>query len=142
MLPTFLIVVAMLLEPVCVLYTRAVMESTAADLCRVLTTKTSETDGRLRSYALRRLEAVPECPPFHGGGEDDWTIETKVDDDTKAASVTISGHALLFPIYGTVARMFSLADDKGLKLSVTVTEDLRPSWLKGGYSDWVGKWKQ
>ena len=44
LLPTFLTLILLALQPVCLLYTRAVMESAAAETARLMTTTTAEDD--------------------------------------------------------------------------------------------------
>ncbi len=60
MLPTFLTLILLALQPVCLLYTRAVMESAAAETARLMTTTTAEDDD-LKEFTRRRL---PQCPTF------------------------------------------------------------------------------
>lgn len=67
MLPTFLALILLALQPVCLLYTRAVMESAAAETARLMTTTTAEDDD-LKEFARRRLAAVPNVSIFHAGG--------------------------------------------------------------------------
>ena len=65
LLPVALTLVALLVQPACVLYTRAVMAATAGELVRLAVTSRG-SDEDLRSFALRRLSAVPDlemrCP--------------------------------------------------------------------------------
>ena len=59
LLPTFLTLILLALQPVCLLYTRAVMESAAAETARLMTTTTVEDDDDLKEFTRRRLAAVP-----------------------------------------------------------------------------------
>ena len=68
MLPTFLTLILLALQPVCLLYTRAVMESAAAETARLMTTTTAEDDD-LKEFTRRRLAAVPNVSIFHAGGQ-------------------------------------------------------------------------
>ena len=52
MLPTFLMLILLALQPVCLLYTRAVMESAAAETARLMTTTTAEDDD-LKEFTRR-----------------------------------------------------------------------------------------
>ncbi len=141
LLPSLLVVFAVLMEPVCVLYTRSVMSATASELCRILATRRGDiTDEQLQAFARRRLAAVPEAAPFHGGGEEDWTIDTSGAEGDAEVTVTISGHVPLLPLFAFVSRALGVADEEGLALSVSTTEAVRPDWLEGGYDDWVSMW--
>ena len=51
LVPVVLTLVALLVQPACVLYTRAVMASTAAELTRLAATSRGD-EGDVRSYAL------------------------------------------------------------------------------------------
>ena len=73
LIPVTLTVVALLVQPACVLYTRSVMSATAHELARVVSTGRGSAD-EVREYALRRLAAVPEVPLFHEGGPDAWEV--------------------------------------------------------------------
>ena len=70
--PVILIIIALLVEPVCILYTKTVMDGACAEGLRVATTS-SDTE-LIESYIKRRLKAVPEIPLFHKGGDEDWNI--------------------------------------------------------------------
>ncbi len=74
LLPTFLTLILLALQPVCLLYTRAVMESAAAETARLMTTTTAEDDD-LEEFTRRRLAAVPNVSIFHAGGPLSWDIE-------------------------------------------------------------------
>ncbi len=141
LLPSLLIVFAVLLEPTCILYTRAVMAETASELCRILVTRRSDiTDAQLLAFARRRLAAVPETAPFHGGGEGDWSVETTGGEGDASVAVTVRGHVPLLPLFSLVGRALGVVGEEGLLLTVTSEERLRPEWLEGGYDDWVSMW--
>lgn len=74
LLPTFLTLILLALQPVCLLYTRAVMESAAAETARLMITTTAEDDD-LKEFTRRRLAAVPNVSIFHAGGPLSWDIE-------------------------------------------------------------------
>ena len=68
LLPTFLTLVLLALQPVCLLYTRAVMESAAAETARLMTTTTVGDDEDIKEFARRRLAAVPDVRFFMPAG--------------------------------------------------------------------------
>lgn len=132
------LVLALLLQPVCLLYTRSVMQHAACHAARAALTTTSGEDA-VRELALRRLAAVPEAPPFHVGGRGDWDVSVG-GVGTSHVSVSITGHARPLPLAGAVAALAMGSDGSGVVLRVSVEENLRPEWLEGGYDDWVGMW--
>ena len=138
LLPTVMVVLALLLEPVCLLYTRTVMQHAACLSARAALT-TSLEEGAVREMALRRLAAVPEAPPFHVGGRDDWAVTVNGLGSSRV-SVSITGHAKPLPLVGAAIALAGGSDGAGVVLRVDVEEGLRPEWLEGGYDDWVGIW--
>ena len=86
LLPVVLALVALLAQPTCVLYTRAVMAATAGELARLALTDRGPGD-ELRDYALRRLRAVPDLAVFHEGGEGDWEVEVTGPDEAGVVTV-------------------------------------------------------
>lgn len=137
-LPTLLLLLAMLVQPVCIAYTETVMRGAAAEGARLLATSPSEE--RCRAFVLRRLGAVPETSLFHVGGSGDWQIDLTRSDGGGSTSVEVSGHVRPLPFFGALARAWGERDEQGVLLKVCVTERLRPSWLEGSYADWVGVW--
>ena len=121
MLPTFLTLILLALQPVCLLYTRAVMESAAAETARLMTTTTAEDDD-LKEFTRRRLAAVPSVSIFHAGGPLSWDIEL--------------GRAGA----GGVSAMGGTAEGGYVELKVDVSYQSRPEWLEGDYDSWIATW--
>lgn len=141
MLPAILLVVGLLVQPVTLAYSSMVMESTAAEMVRVLTSRRGDMDDdQVLAYGRRRLKAIPEVPLFHSGGEDDWEVRCEGAEGDGHAQVTIRGHCQPLPVLGILPALMGSMDDKGLVLEVTVGEQVRPSWLGGGYGDWTSIW--
>ena len=138
MLPLLMLLFALLVQPVCVLHTRMIMRHAAAETARVL--MTSEDEGTSRSFALRRLRAVPEASLFHVGGSEDWVIHMDRSADGRHCEVSISGHARPLPFFGVVMRALGTVDGQGLLLEETIREQMRPSWLGGDYESWMEAW--
>lgn len=138
LLPTLLFVVGMLVQPVCVGYTRTVMRSAAAEGVRLLTTNPSQDD--CRTYVVRRLRAVPSSPLFHVGGEESWEVEAVAPSDGGDATVSIEGRVRPLPITGAFVRLMGSDENGEVFLRVSASANLRPSWLEGSYGDWVGSW--
>lgn len=141
LLPTFLVLLLLALQPVCLLYTRAVMESAAAQTARLMITLEGDEDAA-RAFALRRLEAVPDVAIFHAGGPRSWKIRfAGVHASGGAVSVSISGHVRPLPVLGAFARAFGEVNAQGdIALEVEAAYDGRPSWLEGSYGTWISQW--
>ena len=141
LIPSVMLLLGILVQPVCLLYTRAVMHGTAAETARaVLTARGAEDLTECEQYARRRLAAVPEVSVLHVGGTDDWQIGVAQGDDGRVASVTITGHARPLPLFSLVSAPLAERDGTGLVLHVEVKQVLRPSWLGGSYGDWLEMW--
>jgi hypothetical protein len=138
LVPTLALVIALLVQPICLSYTRMLMRNAAVEAARCAATAYGGDLAESRSYALRRLRAVPELPLFHVGGERDWQVE--VASKKGLVEVTIVGHARPLPLVGTLSGLAGRTDDTGVVLAVSVREALRPAWLKGGYDAWQRVW--
>lgn len=141
LIPSVLALIALLIQPACLLYTQMLMRGAAAETARAVLTARSETDlVACKDFCLRRLQAVPEVSVFHVGGQNDWQIQTE---QAGAGSVHVSivGHARPLPLFGTLAAVFHERDGAGLLLKIDTTEKLRPAWLGGDYADWISVWK-
>lgn len=143
LIPVLLLFLALLVQPACVLYTHTVMQGAAAEGVRALATAYggAANEETVRSFVLRRLQAVPRLSIFHVGGADAWEIDLSGSAETSDCSVSIKGSVELLPLAGAVATAFGLSSGRELPLSVSVEERMRPEWLEGGYSEWVGIWE-
>lgn len=140
MLPTFLTLILLALQPVCLLYTRAVMESAAAETARLMTTTTAEDDD-LKEFARRRLAAVPDVSIFHAGGPLSWDIELGRADAGGVSSVSIAGDVKPLPVIGAFAQaMGNVGGGGNVELKVDVSYRSCPGWLEGDYDSWIAAW--
>ena len=138
--PVFMLLLALLLQPVFLLYTRASMQQAAAEGVRLLSTREGSgaaTDDACVEYVKRRLAAVPDVPAFHTG---EWEVEVMGDASGKA-SVKVVGHLRPLPLIGVLASALGEADGDCVVLTVEASGGARPSWLEGGYCDWVKVWE-
>lgn len=138
--PVFMLLLALLLQPVFLLYTRSVMQQAAAEGVRVLATREASgnvSDEACEQYVLRRLGAVPNVAAFHTGS---WEVEVE-GDAAGEASVKVVGRLRPLPLLGVGAQLFGEAEGDLVVLRVEASGGARPSWLKGGYGDWVSIWK-
>ena len=140
MLPTFLTLILLALQPVCLLYTRAVMESAAAETARLMTTTAAEDDD-LKEFARRRLAAVPDVSIFHAGGPLSWDIELGRAGAGGVSSVSIAGDVKPLPVIGVCAQAMGNAGGGGnVELKVDVSYRSRSGWLEGDYDSWIAAW--
>ena len=140
LLPTFLTLILFALQPVCLLYTRAVMESAAAETARLMITTTAEDDD-LKEFTRRRLAAVPNVSIFHAGGPLSWDIELSRADAGGVSSVSVSGEVKPLPVIGAFAQaMGGTAEGGYVELKVDVSYQSRPEWLEGDYDSWIAAW--
>lgn len=139
LLPTFLLLLLLALQPVCLLYTRSVMESAAAETARLMVTAESEDDEAYRAFALRRLRAIPNVSIFHAGGPYAWDFEfTRANTTGGSAGVAIEGAVQPLPVLGAFAPAFGQLNARGdVQIRVEVTYEGRPSWLEGSYESWT-----
>ena len=145
LLPTMMVCLALLVQPALLLYTRCVMESAAAEGCRVLTTMAVNEplpETTFRSYMLRRLSAVPNADVFHVGGRDGWEIVTSWSDGAHEVGVTIRTEVAPLPFFGLGASLLGAVNASGnVELEVEVAHAVRPDWLEGGSDDWLSTWQ-
>ena len=139
LLPVLMVCLALFVQPMCLLYTRCVMQSVAAEGCRLLATVTGDTDdAACEQYVRRRLLAVPQTDVFLAG---DWQVELQGNAESDEVGVQIVGHARPLPLVGVVAALLGPVDQAGnVELKVSVTRCARPGWVEGGYSDWTSIW--
>lgn len=141
LLPVFLTLLLLTLQPVCLLYTRAVMEQAAAATARLMVTGEGD-DEAYRAFALRRLSAVPDLAIFHAGGSLSWNIELERASETGGAvSVAIEGAVRPLPVLGVFVAAVGETNARGdVRLGVEVAYEGRPAWLEGDYDTWIGVW--
>ena len=132
----------LLLLPVCLLYTRSVMESAASETARLMVSGSDEVEVYER-FAYRRLAAVPDLAIFHAGGPRSWDIECVPALSTGGSvEVAIVGHVTPLPVIGAFARAFGERGAHGdVRMEVRVAYEGRPSWVEGDYADWISVWE-
>lgn len=143
-LPVLLLCLGLLLQPACLLYTRAVMQAAAAEGCEVMAVRPASvgtSDLANRAYVLRRLKAVPEVPLFHQGGSQGWHIEMEGGGASGTARVRIETTARPLPLLGLLPALLGQLDGEGnVRLSVEVEVATRPEWVEGSYESWSSAW--
>lgn len=139
LVPVVLLLVALLAQPACVLYTRSVMAATAAELTRLAATSRG-TDEDARSYALRRLAAVPDVPLFHEGGLGAWEVTVTGPGDDGRVTASVEGGVRPLPLLGAIVAALGPTGGGVVRLRVEMTREVRANWIGGEYADWIGIW--
>lgn len=139
-IPVIMLLLALLLQPAFLLYTRSVMQQAAAEGVRVLATREvggAGDDAACEAYVKRRLRAVPDVAAFHTG---EWEVELSGDSMSREVRVGVEGRLRPLPLLGVLAQMLGEPDGDEVVLRVEVTGGARPDWLEGGYGEWVTMW--
>ena len=137
-IPAVMLVLTLLIQPVCLSYTRMVMRGAAGECARAAATAYGGDVTGCKEFALRRLKAVPEVPLFHVGGTGDWSIVVNRSDTH--VEVSIQGHARPLPLMGAVAALMRMSDGTGVVLRVSLSVDTRADWVGGDYGTWQKVW--
>ena len=145
--PVIMLLLALLLQPAFLLYTRSVMQQAAAEGVRVLATREvggAGDDAACEAYVKRRLRAAPDVAAFHTG---EWEVELSGDSTSREVRVGVEGRLRPLPLLGVLAQMLGVLaqmlgepDGDEVVLRVEVTGGARPDWLEGGYGEWVTMW--
>lgn len=140
--PVLLTLMLLTLQPICVLYTRSVMESAAGEAARLMATTETVDEDSLQAFVRRRLGAVPNLAIFHEGGPLAWDISlTRSYDSGGPVEVTVAGTVKPLPVLGAFVSALGDAGASGsIDLKVSTGYDGRPTWVEGGYDDWIALW--
>lgn len=138
LIPSLFVLIALLVQPACLLYTRSMMSHAASEGARLAVTAMSDQD--VVDFVRRRLKAVPEVGLFHSGGEDDWQISVS-GVGGGGACVSIEGHAKPLPLTAAIAGAIAGSDGQGVLLKVDMEVSERADWVEGSYGSWVGMWE-
>ena len=144
LIPVFLLVLGLLLQPALLLYTHCVMNAAAAEGCRMLETNAADT-ASAQAYIVRRLAAIPNADVFHCGGEAGWRVKVKGSGSPGGVRVKIVNRARPLPLFGIAAGLAAQRDKKGrVKQQVVVKSRLWPSWAAKSGADpsgLAGEWE-
>lgn len=139
LVPTVLVLVALLAQPACLLYTRAVMASAAHETTRLVATS-PDSERAARAFALRRLEAVPDAAAFHEGGPEDWEVRVEGPGEGGRVTVEIEGRVRPLPLLGAVVSVLGPQEGGLVVMRVEAAQDARARWIGGSYEEWIGIW--
>ena len=139
LVPTALALVALLVQPACLLYTRAVMASAAHEAARLVATS-RDPERAARAFALRRLAAVPDVAAFHEGGPEGWEVRAGAPDEGGRVTVEIEGRVRPLPLRGAIVSALGPQEDGAVVVRVEAAQDARARWIGGSYEEWIGVW--
>ena len=140
LLPSVMLLLALLLQPACLLYTRMVMWSAAAEGARTIATAATADSDACKRFVLRRLQAVPEVSVFHVGGSSGWDVSLDYTESASTVTVAIEGKLRPLPLLGVTAHALGRSEGDLVVIETKVTERVRPAWLGGSYGDWQKIW--
>ena len=140
LLPVLLVSVALVLQPVVLLYTRTAMYLAATETARAAATAhAGASEEEYVAYAKRRLAVVPAVDIFHMGGESGWEVSVEGMGESQVV-VEISGRARTLPLLGVEAAAFGEVSGNVVVLKAKVSEDTRAEWIGGSYESWISVW--
>ena len=133
LIPVFLLLLMLLIQPGILLYNYMVMSGAAAEGCRLLATR-SDALGEHDAYeeSIRRhLGSIPQQDQFHiHQTQCSWTITLEGAAETDQVSVRIEHQIKPLPLFDFVFQVVGLTNDAGNFVQVV---ELR----RTTYSDWV-----
>lgn len=137
LIPVLFVTLLALLQPGIILYDRMVMESAAAEGCRLLATKSDDagmTDERCTALVKRHLGAIPQQDLFHvHGAACSYEIELSGDEHANRCSVTIRNQVKLLPLFDVAGALLGMADEAGrMGIEVTRSAPTQPAWAAQG----------
>lgn len=151
LIPVILVCLLLVIQPGILLYDRMVMESAAAEGCRMLATRTTSQqadDVQYENFIRHRLGSIPEHESFHlHDSVCSWDIKLNGSETTSTVSVTITNKLHLLPLFDFGAQVAGLLDESGaFPLSVTVEMPTQPDWVTNqilgmNQRGWVDQWE-
>lgn len=143
--PSILLAMLLLTQPAIILFDRAVMESAAAEGCRMLETLAPGSEDEARRAVERRLSAIPDVGIFHAGP---WSVELSGGEGQGRAVVEIAHSLRPLPLVGVGMRAAGLVDADGMirqsvvKDAETTEEWVAKSRLGADMGAWVDRWEE
>lgn len=150
MIPVLFVMMLLLVQPSIVLYDRIVMESAAAEGCRLLATKNGvagDMTASCEAFIRHRLSSVPPQSCFHiHEGSCSWNIQMEGDESSDRVKVVIENQVKPLPLLDVGCTLLGLVNGEGnLVIRVERTMTVQPDWVAhapAGQSPayWPGAW--
>ncbi len=136
LIPLILILLMLLIQPGILLYDRLVMQSAAAEGCRLLATRPAGTYGAQEAFegsVLRHLGSVPEQENFHVHESGcSWKVTFEGNETSERVSVSIENQVKPLPFFDFGARALGLTNGNGnFSQKVQVAQPVKSSWVVG-----------
>lgn len=149
LIPLILLLLMMLIQPGILLYNRMVMQSAAAEGCRLLATRPVDSYGSeaaFKEYVLRHLGSIPQQDNFHIHESGcSWVVELKGDETHERVGVSIENRVKLLPFFDFGASALGLTGSDGyLPQKVEVAQQVKSDWVLNNDlglvpDSWVGQ---
>lgn len=149
-LPVLFVIVLLLVQPGLLLYDRIVMQSAAAEGCRLLATGASaqgDMNASCEAFIRHRLASVPQHECFHVHDPAcTWDIELSGGESSQRASVRISTEVRLLPLLDAMASCVGMTNERGnVVVNVQASAPTQPPWAfntaaGANPSEWAGAW--
>lgn len=140
LLPVLMLLFGMLLQPVCIAYTRQIMQHVAQEAAHVVAIQDSTmSPSDIEKFIRSHLEAVPKISLFRAS-EKDWQIHITQKDGVAPAKVEIKAFVRPVPFLGVFAGFAGKKEGENICLEVRANEQLRADWVQGNYGEWMKIW--
>lgn len=143
LIPVVLLGMVLALQPGILLWNRLVMESAAAQGCRVAETLEAGKAESVQEYVERRLAAVPGLDIFHARA---WSIEVAGDASTECVSVRISHAVRPVPLVGAALGCAGFLEGGLIKQEAACEKRVRDEWVMRSefgpdMRSWQSRWE-
>ena len=146
-LPVMMLLILLLVQPAIVLYDKMIMQSAAAEGCRLLSTSAPGDENVCEDFVRRRLGAIPPHELFHiHSGGCTWNVGLEGNESSETVSVSISTEVRPLPLVGAGAAMLGMTNESGnFEVSVECSAKTQPDWVGGSEAgldpaEWIGSW--
>lgn len=148
-IPVLFLLLLMLIQPGFILYDRLVMNSAAAEACRLLATCDISSEEGMQSctdFVKHRLAAIPQHDFFHvHNGGCTWDIRLEGGESSGSALVSIKTEVRPLPLFDASLSLLGITNGRGnLEIEVERSSAEQPAWVmssaEGSPAEWVGAW--
>jgi hypothetical protein len=150
LIPVLMLLILLLTQPLIMLYTHMVMQSAAAEACRLMATSTEQgpySADKYEGYVKRRLAAIPPIDIFHAHtGAKPWDIQLQGSEATQEVSVRITNKLRPLPLLSWGFGILGQQDAQGyVTQTVEATMPTQPAWVWSATPatprEWVESWQ-